>query len=167
MSSRLSGTFYSRLIGEVGAETNVITENLHKEISRYTKLIVEKMSEADILAQSPHYPLDDPTIVQLEDLKVKHKPRSISAANDAKNMKSVYEEFFAGSEKTSTQVSASNEEVNIADTLKKYLGFDIKVKASNNWAIHGNRTLSGKPLLCNDPHLGFEVSKVIITEHPS
>ena len=28
-----------------------------------------------------------------------------------------------------------------------------RVGASNNWVISGNLTLSGKPLLCNDPHL--------------
>jgi acyl-homoserine lactone acylase PvdQ len=27
------------------------------------------------------------------------------------------------------------------------------IGASNNWVIHGNRTRSNKPLLCNDPHL--------------
>eukprot|EP00005_Dracoamoeba_jomungandri_P000892 CAMPEP_0174251798 /NCGR_PEP_ID=MMETSP0439-20130205/1506_1 /TAXON_ID=0 /ORGANISM="Stereomyxa ramosa, Strain Chinc5" /LENGTH=791 /DNA_ID=CAMNT_0015332213 /DNA_START=27 /DNA_END=2402 /DNA_ORIENTATION=+ len=27
--------------------------------------------------------------------------------------------------------------------------------ASNNWVVHGNKTASGKPLLCNDPHLIF------------
>lgn len=26
--------------------------------------------------------------------------------------------------------------------------------ASNNWAIHGNYTKNGKPIICNDPHLG-------------
>ena len=25
--------------------------------------------------------------------------------------------------------------------------------ASNNWVVHGDRTASGMPLLCNDPHL--------------
>lgn len=34
-------------------------------------------------------------------------------------------------------------------TLRK----NTKIGASNNWVVHGNRTLSGKPLLCNDPHL--------------
>jgi len=29
--------------------------------------------------------------------------------------------------------------------------------ASNNWAIHGDHTASGKPLLANDPHLGNSI----------
>jgi penicillin amidase len=28
---------------------------------------------------------------------------------------------------------------------------------SNNWAVHGSRTRSGKPLLANDPHLGLQL----------
>jgi penicillin G amidase len=30
-------------------------------------------------------------------------------------------------------------------------------EASNNWVISGNRSSSGKPLLANDPHLGFSI----------
>jgi len=44
--------------------------------------------------------------------------------------------------------SASNSEIP-RGTLRR----NTKIGASNNWVVHGNRTLSGKPLLCNDPHL--------------
>ncbi|OSZ78824.1 hypothetical protein CAP35_11405 [Chitinophagaceae bacterium IBVUCB1] len=30
-------------------------------------------------------------------------------------------------------------------------------KGSNNWALSGSRTKSGKPILCNDPHLGLNL----------
>ncbi|MBL7684142.1 MAG: penicillin acylase family protein [Flavipsychrobacter sp.] len=30
-------------------------------------------------------------------------------------------------------------------------------KGSNNWAVSGSRTKSGKPILCNDPHLGLNL----------
>lgn len=30
-------------------------------------------------------------------------------------------------------------------------------EASNNWVVSGNRSVSGKPLLANDPHLGFSI----------
>jgi penicillin amidase len=140
-----------------------LSENVNKEIARYTKLTIEKMSEADILAQSPHYPLNEPTIVQSEDLKVKSKRNS--EAKDSKKMSAIYDEFFASPKKTSAQSTASNENINIGDVLKKYLGYDMKLKASNNWVIHGNRTLSGKPLLCNDPHLSFEVPSIWIMVH--
>jgi penicillin G amidase len=43
--------------------------------------------------------------------------------------------------------------------------------ASNNWAIHGNHTKNGKPIIANDPHLGnqmpsnWHVSHMKITEN--
>ena len=32
-----------------------------------------------------------------------------------------------------------------------------KDNGSNNWAVSGNKTQSGKPILCNDPHLGLNM----------
>ena len=32
--------------------------------------------------------------------------------------------------------------------------------ASNSWAIHGNYTKNGKPIICNDPHLGNGIPSV-------
>jgi penicillin amidase len=31
---------------------------------------------------------------------------------------------------------------------------------SNNWAVDGTRTASGKPILCSDPHLGFSLPSI-------
>jgi penicillin amidase len=31
---------------------------------------------------------------------------------------------------------------------------------SNNWAVSGTRTASGKPILCNDPHLGLNLPSI-------
>lgn len=38
---------------------------------------------------------------------------------------------------------------------------------SNNWAIDGTKTASGKPILCNDPHLGFDLPSIWYTLHVS
>jgi penicillin amidase len=38
---------------------------------------------------------------------------------------------------------------------------------SNNWAIDGTKTTSGKPMLCNDPHLGFRLPSIFYTCHLS
>lgn len=32
-----------------------------------------------------------------------------------------------------------------------------KDNGSNNWAVHGSKTKSGRPVLCNDPHLGLNL----------
>lgn len=39
--------------------------------------------------------------------------------------------------------------------------------ASNNWVISGSRTASGKPILANDPHLGFTAPSTIYLAHLS
>jgi penicillin G amidase len=31
---------------------------------------------------------------------------------------------------------------------------------SNNWAVHGSKTKSGKPILCNDPHLQLQLPSI-------
>jgi penicillin amidase len=41
------------------------------------------------------------------------------------------------------------------DQLLTWLPQGSEGKGSNNWVIHGSRTLSKKPLLANDPHLGL------------
>lgn len=33
-------------------------------------------------------------------------------------------------------------------------------RGSNNWVVHGSRTVSGKPLLANDPHLGLSAPAI-------
>ena len=41
----------------------------------------------------------------------------------------------------------------------------LQLPASNNWAISGRRTESGKPLLANDPHLGLTSPSVFYLAH--
>jgi penicillin amidase len=36
---------------------------------------------------------------------------------------------------------------------------------SNNWAVDGTKTASGKPILCSDPHLGFRLPSLWYTVH--
>ncbi len=38
---------------------------------------------------------------------------------------------------------------------------------SNNWVVDGTKTASGKPILCNDPHLGFRLPAIWYTCHLS
>ena len=116
------------------------------------------MSEADIKAQEPYYPRGGPTIVQAEDLQFKTTESKRAAINSEQSMKSIYDQFLGRSNKRSRASSvAVNENVDIVAVLNKYTNYNVKVKASNNWVVSGNRTLSGKPLLCNDPHLDLQV----------
>ena len=38
---------------------------------------------------------------------------------------------------------------------------------SNNWAVAGTKTRSGKPMLCSDPHLGFSLPSIWYAAHLS
>jgi penicillin amidase len=40
--------------------------------------------------------------------------------------------------------------------FRSFAGFEGTHIGSNNWALHGNKTVSGKPLIANDPHLTFQ-----------
>ncbi|MCB1423299.1 MAG: penicillin acylase family protein [Nitratireductor sp.] len=41
----------------------------------------------------------------------------------------------------------------------------LQLPASNNWAISGSKTVSGKPLLANDPHLGLTAPSTFYLAH--
>ena len=45
------------------------------------------------------------------------------------------------------------------------LAWPIHQSASNSWAISGNLTSTGKPLLANDPHLGFTAPSAMYLAH--
>ncbi len=49
----------------------------------------------------------------------------------------------------------ANEEIAVAG---EHLGFLSEIEAgSNSWAVHGSRTTTGKPVICNDSHRALDV----------
>jgi penicillin amidase len=46
----------------------------------------------------------------------------------------------------------------------RWLGYSGSF-GSNNWAVDGTKTASGKPILCSDPHLGFSLPSIWYTSH--
>jgi penicillin G amidase len=44
---------------------------------------------------------------------------------------------------------------------------DEESRGSNNWVVSGRRTITGKPLLANDPHLGFSTPSIWYLAHLS
>jgi penicillin amidase len=47
---------------------------------------------------------------------------------------------------------------------RRWLG-EANCFGSNNWAVDGTKTASGKPILCSDPHLGFRLPSIWYTCH--
>lgn len=48
----------------------------------------------------------------------------------------------------------------VNDTLARVAGITSTIPGSNNWAVSGAHTATGKPLLANDPHLGYTIPSV-------
>ena len=48
----------------------------------------------------------------------------------------------------------------------RWLGESVSF-GSNNWAVSGRKTASGKPMLCSDPHLGFQLPSIWYAWHIS
>ncbi len=53
----------------------------------------------------------------------------------------------------------------LAFATRAKLGMPPGVHGSNSWAVSGKRTVSGKPLLANDPHLGLELPAIWYEMH--
>jgi acyl-homoserine lactone acylase PvdQ len=63
-------------------------------------------------------------------------------------------------------ISPSQKSVNVltdhVSAIRRLLG---EAKASNNWVVHGSRTESKKPILCNDPHLNLMAPSIWLLIH--
>jgi len=70
---------------------------------------------------------------------------------------------MGGQSKTGQQACPSADQVSALRTLSR-LGH-TKALGSNNWAVDGQHTASGMPLLAGDPHLGYAFSGVTYALH--
>ena len=46
------------------------------------------------------------------------------------------------------------------EAMEKIAGINTTIPGSNNWAVSGAHTATGKPLLANDPHLAFSIPSI-------
>jgi penicillin G amidase len=119
-----------------------LSSNWDEEIENLS--IVQKMGMAGFNAMKPEFSKPYPTILRLDDYKGNlnipgltpppSKPISLSSAltNSLETVRSTFKSL-----------------------REDYgMGFELGL-GSNNWVVAGSRTESGKPLLANDPHLGF------------
>ena len=53
----------------------------------------------------------------------------------------------------------------VEESAKATAPWTLQLPASNNWAISGSKTVSGKPLLANDPHLGLTAPSTFYLAH--
>jgi penicillin G amidase len=101
--------------------------------------IVAKIGLEGLKAIKPTAQPGTPTIIRLEDYRGPLKPELEAEPSGARLEKTVLERL----ERTA-KLQASIPGFGFDETL-----------GSNNWVISGSRTTTGKPMLANDPHLGF------------
>ncbi len=53
--------------------------------------------------------------------------------------------------------SVSTNLIDVDKSYRKLVGFTGTHIGSNNWVVNGNKSVSGKPIIANDPHLAFSV----------
>lgn len=51
--------------------------------------------------------------------------------------------------------SVSTELIDVDKAYRELVGFTGTHIGSNNWVVNGNKSVSGKPMIANDPHLSF------------
>ena len=111
------------------------------------KNLGKEMAQKIVRFRDVDYPFWDTTIVSDDELK------KLGLYKKNKDKKKVKEEYYTETKKESNKNKNTNKEKieNIDDSI---IGDKLKNEgASNCWNVDGNFTNSGKPLLCNDPHL--------------
>ncbi len=98
---------------------------------------------------------EEPILAWLENWR---KERAESIAAQQAKMKSKHTDSAAA---TASQSAAAY----VRESIIAYQRIFGDSRASNNWVVHGNRTTTGKPFLCNDPHLGLTAPSVWILFH--
>ena len=109
--------------------------------------ILDTVGFAKLQEILPRFPADAPTIVPMvpPDYNAKSVLNGISE-------NTYHEEHFRPAPK-----AAAAELRHFAEALyevKRIIGIEGFSVGSNNWVVSGARSVSGKPLLANDPHLG-------------
>jgi penicillin G amidase len=122
---------------DLAANWNDETENLE---------ITAKLGLDGLRALKPEYPAGQPTVLRLEDYRGALtlpglEPRAAKTAILTEITMSAL-----------ARVSAIQKQLPVS-------GFE-KDTGSNNWVVSGSRTVSGKPLLANDPHLSFSAPSI-------
>jgi penicillin amidase len=164
-----------------------LSMNMHDELERFE--LAQNVSAERMAQFFPDYDTTAfPTVTDANDLKVDLLARHVAQVRAAVSQRS---RSAADSEPASPNVAAAvvapangdapadvaarvmhtNEPVeapsvsHLEGLLSRYAGWRRGARASNNWAVHGMHTRSGRPLLANDPHLSFSTPAIWLLMH--
>eukprot|EP01080_Neovahlkampfia_damariscottae_P012295 gene12295-5878_t len=124
-----------------------LSYNLRQEIERFK--IVSKVGLERGLEIYPPYQRTDPTCLSASQLGITLTSNEINQIEDR------FLNNTGAFIPKKSQFDFSEFHKNL-DSLSKYLPSSLGIgEASNNWVFSGTKTTTGKPFLCNDPHLGL------------
>lgn len=93
------------------------------------------------------------------------------------NFRKLYPDYWPGDDpiipagtKFETPVSLADTTIAVAadktlESFNNILAKPDEINGSNNWAVNGTKTKSGKPILCNDPHLQLMLPSIWYEMH--
>jgi penicillin amidase len=158
-----------------------LSANFDSESLRYQLMTVNGISLSRIEELIPAYPSNAPTVLQPQDLNVMNplpakKKRAVDTTeeNVAEKrqdkisrlpLEQIYREFVMKqrTKQNAKRTNLNQARENILSVVKSYL--HSWSEASNNWVVSGNLTTTGKPFLCNDPHLSFSAPMIWMLVH--
>lgn len=96
----------------------------------------------------PPYPENAPTVLSAQDLLQSHLTlKAIAAQKPIHNLLGALREL--------------RNDLPFTNTIRKSLGFrEIPGQGSNAWVVSGRMSVTGKPLLADDPHLGLQAPSI-------
>ncbi len=112
---------------------------------KYTRaLLIQKVGVSTTNVLFPAYPSENPTLISSSENRpiTKSIPHT-SPQNNVKNFTVLPSELLQG-----------------ASSARALLGSINGSLGSNNWVVDGTKTVTGKPLLANDPHLDISVPSI-------
>ncbi len=119
--------------------------NMEEEIQR--AILLQNLTHEQLEELFPPYPKDHPSIVQDME-QVSQSKRAIGTERGSEWIKSL-----AAQQALHTALQS-------IERVQALLGTKGRGMGSNSWVVAGSRTVSGKPILANDPHLGIQMPSI-------
>ncbi|HRP38076.1 MAG TPA: penicillin acylase family protein [Chitinophagales bacterium] len=121
---------------------------------------IEQFGKEEYSKLYPDFIQDEDPIISNETTEKKYQNQGLfSSENNTQQAKKVQ----AFSTEKTIQKNIQQAQFNKQNTETEY----ESAMASNNWAVGGSKTASGKPILCNDPHLKLSLPSIWYEMHLS
>ncbi|HEX9058260.1 MAG TPA: penicillin acylase family protein [Ktedonobacterales bacterium] len=118
-------------------------------------LLLAKLSPATVDALYPAYPKSNPTLLTVAGLPAPLEPPSHVTGDIAPSQTTASVMPHISASQRAAFASLPIGVLEHLSGLQQLLGSVTDALGSNDWVVDGTHTVTGKPLLANDPHLGI------------